>query len=172
MLVEVTISVNDAGQRAERYLRRYLPELSSGRLQSLFRRKEVKVARKPVEQGYLLQAGDRLQVYGVREEEALREPSGPAQGTARNSAAKPAFPPPAILYEDFELLVVDKPAGVAAHPGSGILPGASLIARLPRRPAGLEKETPRGGRGRTGRRFPRGSVVRGLARGPGSRLGQ
>jgi 23S rRNA pseudouridine955/2504/2580 synthase len=122
MLVEVTISPNDAGQRAERFLRRYLPQLSSGRLQSLFRRKEIKVNKKPVEQGYLLQAGDVLRVFAVREEEAER----PDKTTAIVSG----YAPPAILHEDFELLVVNKPAGVAAHPGSGILPGASLIERV------------------------------------------
>jgi 23S rRNA pseudouridine955/2504/2580 synthase len=138
MLVEVVISPNDAGQRAERYLRRYLPQLSTGRLQSLFRRKEIKVGKKPVEQGYLLQAGDTLRVFGVRDEEAashdaLRasEPdsgASPAAGRA-GKTARASYPPPDIVYEDFELLVVDKAAGVAAHPGSGILPGASLIER-------------------------------------------
>ena len=132
MLVEVTVSPNDAGQRAERYLRRYLPQLSASRLQSLFRRKEIKVAKKPVEQGYLLQAGDVLRVFGIRDEEAeshdaVRAEGSPGAGKPRLAAS--AYPPPDIVYEDFELLVVDKPAGVAAHPGSGILPGASLIER-------------------------------------------
>ena len=132
MLVEVTISPNDAGQRAERYLRRYLPQLASGRLQSLFRRKEIKVAKKAIEQGYLLQAGDVLRVFGVRDEEAESHESvraSGAPGAARVRASVPTYPPPDIVYEDFELLVVNKPAGVAAHPGSGILPGASLIER-------------------------------------------
>ena len=136
MLVEVTITPNDAGQRAERYLRRYLPQLSASRLQALFRRKEIKVARKPIEQGYLLQAGDVLRVFGVRDEEAeshdaVRAAAGatPGSTTGKSRSTHSYYPPPDILYEDFELLVVDKTAGVAAHPGSGILPGASLIER-------------------------------------------
>src|SRR5215217_2700452 len=130
MLLEVTISANDSGQRVERFLRRYLPQLSSGRLQSLFRRKEIKVASaaqagekpafKVVEQAYSLQPGDLVRVFGIQEEEAQR-PDG--------EAPPPAHPMPTIVYEDFELLVVDKPSGMAAHPGSGILPGASLIER-------------------------------------------
>ena len=148
MLVEVVISPNDAGQRAERFLRRYLPQLASGRLQSLFRRKEVKVSKKAIEQGYMLVAGDRLQVFGVRDEEAashdeVRAAAGAPLGsntvdgnsevtseTAHNRRnARPSYPLPDIVHEDFELLVVNKPAGLAAHPGSGILPGASLIER-------------------------------------------
>ena len=130
MLVEVTVSPNDAGQRAERYLRKYLPQLSTGRLQSLFRRKEIKVNKKAVEQGYQLQAGDVLRVFGVRDEEAeSHEVVRNAPGARPARVERSAYPPPVILYEDFELLVVDKPAGVASHPGSGILPGASLIER-------------------------------------------
>ena len=69
MLFDVTISVNDAGQRAERYLRKRLPNLGMSRLQSLFRRKEIKVAKRPIDRGYMLSPGDLLQVYGLRPEE-------------------------------------------------------------------------------------------------------
>jgi 23S rRNA-/tRNA-specific pseudouridylate synthase len=48
MLVELKVSRNDAGQRAERYLRRRLAALSLDRLHALFRRKEIKLARKPI----------------------------------------------------------------------------------------------------------------------------
>jgi RluA family pseudouridine synthase len=143
MLLETTISPNDAGQRAERFLRRYLPNLAPGRLQALFRRKEIKVARaagkaaareagagqaaqpsyKPIDAGYSLQAGDALRVFGLREDEAQR--------TAPHAKAAPAtYPPPPILHEDADLLVVDKPSGMAAHPGTGIPEGASLIERV------------------------------------------
>lgn len=122
MLVELPISVNDAGQRAERYLRKRFPLLGSGRLQSLFRRKEIKIAKKPVDPGYMLQAGDVLRVFGIREEEAQVPPKG--------APTAERHPPPSILFEDHELLVVDKPSGMAAHPGSGIAPGASLIERV------------------------------------------
>lgn len=125
MLLELPVSPNDAGQRAERYLRKRLPNLGMGRLQSLFRRKEIKVAKRPIDRGRMLAAGDVLQVYGLRpdEVEAAKQPAGsPARATG--------YPPPSVLFEDDELLVVDKPAGVAAHPGTGIPEGASLIERV------------------------------------------
>jgi 23S rRNA pseudouridine955/2504/2580 synthase len=131
MLVEIRISPNDAGQRAERFLRRWFPLLSTGRLQSLFRRKEIKVLKKPIDTAYLLKAGDVLQVFGIQAEEAERDVNAetPRPGIARKPA-KEIHPPPPILYEDHELLVVNKPSGMAAHPGSGIAPGASLIERV------------------------------------------
>ncbi len=131
MLVQIPISPNDAGQRAERFLRRWFPLISSGRLQSLFRRKEIKVSKKPIDAAYTLQAGDVVQVYGIREEEAQRDVSAPAVSSRAGNAPRPsAYPPPPIVFEDHELLVVNKPSGMAAHPGSGIAPGASLIERV------------------------------------------
>jgi 23S rRNA pseudouridine955/2504/2580 synthase len=125
MLVEIVISPNDAGQRAERFLRRWFPLLATGRLQSLFRRKEIKIAKKPVDQAYMLKAGEVLQVFGIREEETER--TGKSEPTADASRSNP---PPPIVFEDHDLLVVNKPSGMAAHPGSGILPGTSLIERV------------------------------------------
>ncbi len=131
MLVQIPISPNDAGQRAERFLRRWFPLISSGRLQSLFRRKEIKVLKKPIDAAYTLQAGEVLQVYGIREEEAQRDDVATSASQRAGTTTKTStYPPPPILFEDHELLVVNKPSGMAAHPGSGIAPGASLIERV------------------------------------------
>ena len=122
MLLEIPIGSNDAGQRAERFLRKYLPSIGLSRLHSLFRRKEIKVAKKAVERGHVLRAGDVLQVYGLKPEEAQRP--DPAQPVPIHSDPVP------VVHEDDEILVVNKPAGVASHPGTGIEPGASLIERV------------------------------------------
>ena len=122
LLLEISIGPNDAGQRAERFLRRYLPHVGLSRLQSLFRRKEIKISKRAVERGYLLQPGDVLQVYGLKLEEAKRP-------DPVHSSLLVGGPIPSV-YEDDEILVVNKPAGVASHPGTGIAPGASLIERV------------------------------------------
>jgi 23S rRNA pseudouridine955/2504/2580 synthase len=101
-----------------------LPLLGTGRLQALFRRKEIKVAKRPVDRGHMLQAGEVLQVYGLRPDEADMTQKTPATG-------RPASGPPLpVLFEDDDLLVVNKPSGVAVHPGTGVPPGASLIERV------------------------------------------
>ncbi len=122
MLLEITIAPNDAGQRVERFLRRYLSHVGLSRLQALFRRREIKIARRPVERGRIVQAGEVLQVYGLRPEEAA--------GPPRESPVAPVPVRLPIVFEDEELLVIDKPAGWAAHPGTGIAPGESLIERV------------------------------------------
>src|SRR5690606_35141900 len=115
--------------------------LAMSRLQSLFRRKEIKVGKRPVERGYMLKAGDVLLVYGLRPEdvEAARTTSeatatGPRKERESATTHRPepgeGYPMPPVLFEDEDLLVVDKPSGVAAHPGTGVPPGASLIERV------------------------------------------
>ena len=128
MLLSLPISPNDAGQRADRYLRKRLPLLGSGRLQSLFRRQEINIAKKPIDAARMLQAGDVLQVFGLRPEET----AGPAEARDATPAARPAkeYPPPPVLHQDAELVVVDKPAGMAVHPGTGVPEGASVIERV------------------------------------------
>lgn len=130
MLVELTVSRNDAGQRAERYLRRRLPALSLDRLQSLFRRKEIKIARKPIQRNHPLQDGDLIQVYGLRPEDVSAGHGGDsgAGGSVPTAARERVLGIP-ILHEDADLLVLDKPAGLAVHPGTGIAEGESVIEK-------------------------------------------
>jgi 23S rRNA pseudouridine955/2504/2580 synthase len=143
MLAEFKVSRNDAGQRAERYLRKRLAAMSLDRLHSLFRRKEIKIARKPIKRSHLLEEADVIQVYGLRPEDVegvdatgrTETAATPENAAVRNAESKPSgsvrprslgIP---ILHEDADLLVVDKPAGMAVHPGTGILDGDSVIEK-------------------------------------------
>src|SRR4051812_44383541 len=133
MLIELKVARNDAGQRAERYLRRRLASMSLNRLHSLFRRKEIKIDRKPVKRSHLLQEGDVIQVYGLRPEDAGTEGEGAAKPLVSTAplprAAKPRFRGTPFLHEDAALLVVENPAGLAVHSGTGIPEGESVIEK-------------------------------------------
>jgi RluA family pseudouridine synthase len=72
-----------------------------------------------------------LQVYGLKPEESKR-PDAIVQPW-------PAGSPIPAVYEDDEILVVNKPAGVASHPGTGIAPGESLIERVQAQLGGKEE---------------------------------
>ena len=153
MLVELKVSRNDGGQRAERYLRRRFAAMSLDRLNALFRRKEIKVARKPIKRNQILVEGDVIQIYGLRPEDVETPAAGngdagsggdPAEGATFDSdgtgdgAESSAIPARStrtglgipILHEDADLLVLDKPANMAVHPGTGILTGASVIEKV------------------------------------------
>ncbi|MDB5102792.1 MAG: putative ribosomal large subunit pseudouridine synthase [Fibrobacteres bacterium] len=142
MLVEFTVSRNDAGQRAERYLRRRLAAMSLDRLHSLFRRKEIKIARKPIKKNHLLLEDDIIQIYGLRPEDAV-DTDGPGYAAAATEKALTAMEGGAegqpggrpflgipILHEDADLLVLDKPANLAVHPGTGIVTGDTVIEKV------------------------------------------
>jgi 23S rRNA pseudouridine955/2504/2580 synthase len=133
MLLEFTVSRNDGGQRAERYLRKRLAVMSLDRLHSLFRRKEIKISRKPIKRNHILVEGDLIQVYGLRPEDTVEGPAGTApEGAVAEdpvSDARPYLGLP-ILHEDDDILVIDKPANLAVHPGTGIVTGDTVIEKV------------------------------------------
>lgn len=141
MLAEFGIGRDDAGQRVERYLRRRFASMGLDRLNSLFRRGEIKVARKPVPRSHLLAEGEIVQVFGLKSGDLEGVEGARVSGAGSETFAArpgPSAPPPRpkgvftipILHEDADLLVLDKPAGRAVHPGTGVAPGESVIEEV------------------------------------------
>lgn len=107
------------GQRLDNYLLRLARGVPKSHLYRIVRSGEVRVNGGRARVDQRLTAGDRLRVPPIR---------GAAAPAPANA---PKAPPPGhlpVLFEDEHLLVVDKPAGLAAHGGSGIAFG--LIERL------------------------------------------
>ena len=107
-----------AAQRIDNFLLRHLKGVPKSHVYQVLRSGQVRVNSGRVKPEYRLRPGDRVRLPPVR--------------TARKPAtAKPAqFP---IVFEDADLLVLDKPAGVAVHGGSGVSFGVieSLRAARP-----------------------------------------
>jgi len=119
-VITLTVSADAAGQRLDKYVRKALRDVPLSHVYKMFRTRKIRVngARGKAEQ--LLQAGDAVVIRG--DEERLLKPEEASAGKAPR-AAKVTF---GVLHEDADLLVVDKPAGLAAHPGTGI-EGATLV---------------------------------------------
>lgn len=118
-MIELTVSDDAAGQRLDKYVRKSLRDVPLSHVYKMFRTKKVRVngARGKAEQ--LLAAGDKVVIRGDEERLLARpEPAPGAGGRLRVTFQ--------VLYEDQDLLAVDKPAGLAAHPGTGIT-GATLV---------------------------------------------
>ena len=115
-MIQLTISADAAGQRLDKLVRKALRDVPLSHVYKMFRTRKVRVngARGRAEQ--LLAEGDVVVIRG--DEERLLAP--PAPGGA---PAKVTF---RVVYEDADILAVDKPAGLAAHPGTGI-EGATLV---------------------------------------------
>jgi len=119
---KVRIDADAAGQRVDNFLHRELPGVPRARVYRLLRRGEVRVNGGRVRAEYRLVAGDEVRIPPVR----MRE-EGPAPSADRAAALLDN-----VLYEDKKLLVINKPAGIAVHGGSGISHGVIELLRAAR----------------------------------------
>jgi 23S rRNA pseudouridine1911/1915/1917 synthase len=110
-----------AGLRLDQALAQLLPDYSRSRLQDWVRRARVTVNGAA--------AAPKSKVWGGEQIE-VRVELDPAA-----SASMPQDIPLAVVHEDAQLLVIDKPAGLVVHPGSGNPNGTLLNALLHRVPA-------------------------------------
>jgi 23S rRNA pseudouridine955/2504/2580 synthase len=135
----VTISDEEAGQRIDNYLLRICKGVPKSHIYRILRSGEVRVNKGRIDQLYRLQTGDVVRIPPIRTAEK-------AAGSAPVPGAEFA-----IVHEDTHLLVIDKPAGVAVHGGSGVSYGVieqlraarpqakflELVHRLDRETSGL-----------------------------------
>jgi 23S rRNA pseudouridine955/2504/2580 synthase len=106
------IQVDDgvAGQRIDNFLLKVCKGVPKSHIYRILRSGEVRVNKGRVDAKYRLVTGDLVRVPPIRvalSEAAAFVPAAPAA----------EFP---VLFEDEYLLVIDKPAGVAVHGGSGV----------------------------------------------------
>jgi 23S rRNA pseudouridine955/2504/2580 synthase len=105
------VGEDGAGQRVDNYLTKLLKGVPKSHIYRILRSGEVRVNSRRVGPEHRLESGDQLRVPPVRV--APRARSAPP--TSRLDVH--------ILHEDEALLVINKPAGVAVHGGSGISHG-------------------------------------------------
>ena len=104
---EFEIRHNDAGQRLDRFVSKAVPLLPSSLAQKYIRLKRIKVNGKGAKRDIKLADGDKIQMY-VNDE--FFEPP-----TEDNAYLKITAPELDILYEDENILLVNKKAGVLCH---------------------------------------------------------
>ena len=105
----VTIGPDDAGQRIDNFLLRICKGVPKSHVYQVLRSGQVRVNKGRIAQTYRLAEGDLVRVPPMR----MAQPTAAAEGRA--PAAE--FP---VLFEDDAILIIDKPAGVAVHGGSGV----------------------------------------------------
>ncbi|MCW8193500.1 23S rRNA pseudouridine(955/2504/2580) synthase RluC [Proteobacteria bacterium 005FR1] len=117
----VEIDANAAGQRIDNFLLAQLKGVPRSRIYRLLRKGEVRVNGGRVKAEYKLVRGDKVRVPPVRVAEAP-PPAIPGSNLLELVQA-------AIIYEDDDLLAVNKPTGLAVHGGSGVNLGLIEILR-------------------------------------------
>jgi 23S rRNA pseudouridine955/2504/2580 synthase len=114
----VTVDAGGEGQRIDNFLVKHLKGVPKSHIYRILRSGEVRANSRRVDSTYRLQLNDKLRIPPIR-------------------VAAPATVPPVsvrrrlshtIIYEDDALMVINKPAGIAVHGGSGI--DAGVIEQL------------------------------------------
>jgi len=105
-----------AGTRFDQALARSLPEFSRSRLQAWIEAGRVTIDGRPAQARYRVRGGEEVVVH-------------PAPDAAANAYA-PQDIALAVVHEDDAIIVIDKPAGLVVHPGSGNWEGTLLNALL------------------------------------------
>ena len=119
---EFHIGPNDAGQRLDRFLAKSVPLLPASLAQKYIRIKRIKLNGARAERDTRLQAGDVLQLY-INDEFF----DTPREDNAFLTVAAPKL---SIVYEDENILLVDKRPGIAVHPHDGAEYGRTLIDHI------------------------------------------
>ncbi|HEV7608129.1 MAG TPA: RluA family pseudouridine synthase [Steroidobacteraceae bacterium] len=127
---QVTVGEQGAGVRLDNFLAKLLKDVPKTHIFRLIRKGEVRINGKRAKPEARLLASDIVRVPPVRVGAAApprRAPPAMVQGLIG-----------AIVYEDARLLVIDKPAGVAVHGGSGVSFGVIEALRAARPDETLE----------------------------------
>lgn len=103
------INDNDCGQRIDKFLSKAMPQLPKSMMYRLIRKKDVKVNGKRCEISTKLNAGDELTVY-VKDELAA--------GKQHDMSFLKVPAELDIVYEDANIIIVNKPVGLDSHSGS------------------------------------------------------
>jgi 23S rRNA pseudouridine1911/1915/1917 synthase len=102
--IQLVVSLNEGRLRLDQFLARRLPEFSRSRLQQLIRDGFVRLNNSTTRPSQIVRSGDKIDVTEppLKKIETLAEPI-----------------PLEILFEDKDLIVLNKPAGLVVHPGAG-----------------------------------------------------
>jgi 23S rRNA pseudouridine955/2504/2580 synthase len=106
----------DEGQRLDNFLMRTLGDVPRSLVYRILRTGEVRINGRRAKPAYRLVTGDRVRLPPIQggkrkdESEAVKAPSKSLRD----------FVSGAVIFEDRDLIVVNKPAGVAVHGGSGV----------------------------------------------------
>lgn len=105
-MILLKITSKDANQRVDKYVKKYLNEAPLSFIYKLFRKKDVKINKHWVKENYIIQDGDELAIYIT--DAQLEEFN-------KSKEAKKADLNHPIVYEDENILIVDKPRGLLVH---------------------------------------------------------
>ena len=109
---EVLITKENSNQRVDKFIRKYLNDAPLSFIYKTFRKKDVKINGKWVKENYILKENDLLRIY--ISDEQLNEFNNPIDISKINYQNEIN-----IVYEDNNILIVNKPKGILIHGDKG-----------------------------------------------------
>ncbi len=115
---QITIGADEGDQRLDRWFKKHFPEINHGRLEKLLRTGQVRLDGKRAKAGDRIEAGQVLRVPPIAPAQDGDRPHTPKPKVVSEQDAK--ILRDAVLYKDADVLVIDKPAGLAVQGGTGL----------------------------------------------------
>ena len=107
---KITISSKEANQRVDKYVKKFLNEAPLSFIYKLFRKKDVKINGHWVKESYILNEGEELTIFVTDSQiEEFNKPKEIEKVTLNHQ----------IVYEDENILIVNKPRGLLVHGDEG-----------------------------------------------------
>lgn len=137
----ISIPEEDSGQRLDRWFKRRFPHIPHGRVEKLLRTGQMRINGKRAKGSARIETGDDIRVPPLPEPTEVKSKRGPSEADIR-------FMRDLVIYEDKDLIALNKPCGLAVQGGSkttrhidGLLPalgpGCRLVHRLDRDTSGV-----------------------------------
>lgn len=121
--ITYTVDSENSGRRMDNFLFSQLKDVPKSVIYRLIRQKEVKVNKKRVDLDSRLQEGDKVVIYSLKLSARRKSAALVPSSGAENKLLQ------AILYEDDNVIVLNKPVGMAVHGGTDVSLGVIEILR-------------------------------------------
>ncbi len=115
----IMVTGRDAGQRLDRWFRQHFPSVSQGFLQKLLRTGQIRVDSKRAEANLRLEAGQQVRVPKLIRDAPPAKPDPAGRPLSQASKADRDLIRALILFEDDDVMVLNKPFGLAVQGGTG-----------------------------------------------------
>lgn len=118
---EITVCKNDSNQRMDRFLNKYLPKAPKSLIQKYIRQKKIKLNKKRTKPDDIIFEGDKIQFYIY--EEVLSEYEEDKKNLILENNLD-------IIYEDKNIILMNKPAGKLSHAAAKSDYGNNLVDEM------------------------------------------
>jgi 23S rRNA pseudouridine955/2504/2580 synthase len=106
-----TVSVNESGKKLDKFVRQHIKDISFNTVSAMLRKGQIKVNGKKQKNSYVVEAGDIVEIYGQFEKHESKPITNQHKSIAKNIQ---------VLYMDDDVLIINKPSGLAVQGGTKV----------------------------------------------------